>query len=95
LRQSVALLKNTRQAKAVAAGSALTLAVLLGLGSFGSAPVANHRFYAEASQPMNPLSCLFDKAFTARSPWGAGKANCQLHKKFPLKMKMIATLPKA
>ena len=95
LRQSAALLKNTSQAKAVAAGIALTLAVLLGLGSFGSEPVANHRFYAEASQPMNPLSCLFDKAFTARSPWGAGKANCQLHNKFPLKMKMIATLPKA
>jgi uncharacterized tellurite resistance protein B-like protein len=95
LRQSVALLKNTSQMKAIVAGSTLTLAVLLGLGTFGSAPVASPRFYAEASQPMNPLSCLFDKAFIARSPWGAGKANCQLHNKFPLKMKMIAQLPKA
>jgi hypothetical protein len=95
LRQSVALLKNTSQMKEIVAGSTLTLAVLLGLGTFGSAPVASPRFYAEASQPMNPLSCLFDKAFTARSPWGAGKANCQLHNKFPLKMKMIAQLPKA
>ena len=95
LRQGVAVLKNTSQTKAVAAGSALTLAVLLGLGNVGSAPVVSPRFYAEASQPLNPLSCLFDKAFTARSPWGAGKANCQLQNKFPLKMKMIAQLPKA
>lgn len=95
LRQSLALLKNTSQTKAVAAGSTLTLAVLLGLGNFGSASVASPRFYVEASQLMNPLSCLFDKAFTARSPWVAGKANCQLHNKFPLKMKMIAQLPKA
>lgn len=95
LRQGVAVLKNTSQTKAVAAGSALTLAMLLGLGAYGSAPVASPRFYAQASQPMNPLSCLFDKAFTARSPWGTGKANCQLHYKFPLKMKMIAQLPKA
>ena len=95
LRQGVAVLKNTSQTKAVAAGSALTLAMLLGLGAFGSTQVVSPRFYAEASQPSNPLSCLFDKAFTARSPWGAGKANCQLHNKFPLKMKMIAQLPKA
>ena len=95
LRQSVALLKTASQTKAVAAGSTLTLAVLLGLGAFGSAPLASPRFYAEASQPLNPLSYLFDKEITARSPWVAGKANCQLHNKFPLKMKMIATLPKA
>ena len=95
LRQGVAVLKNTSQTKAVAAGSALTLAMLLGLGAFGSTQVVSPRFYAEASQPLNPLSCLFDKAFTARSPWGAGKANCQLQNKFPLKMKMIAQLPKA
>ena len=95
LRQSVALLKNTSQTKAVAAGSALTLAVLLGLGAFTAAPVASPRFYAEASQSLNPLSCLFEKALTARSPWGAGKANCQMPNKFPLKMKMIAQPPKA
>jgi hypothetical protein len=95
LRQSVALLKTASQTKAVAAGSTLTLAVLLGLGAFGSAPLASPRFYAEASQPLNPLSYLFDKEITARSPWVAGKANCQLHNKFPLKMKMIAQLPKA
>jgi hypothetical protein len=95
LRQGVAVLKNTSQTKAVAAGSTLTLAVLLGLGAFGSAPLASPRFYAEASQPLNPLSYLFDKEITARSPWVAGKANCQLHNKFPLKMKMIAQLPKA
>ena len=95
LRKSVAILKNTNQPVALATGSALTLAVLLGLGAFGAAPVASPRLYAEVSSPMNPLSCLFDKALTARSPWGAGKASCQLHNKPPLKMMMISTMPKA
>ncbi|MCF8148769.1 MAG: TerB family tellurite resistance protein [Sulfuritalea sp.] len=95
LRKSVAILKNTNQPVALATGSALTLAVLLGLGAFGAAPVASPRLYAEVSSPMNPLACLFDKALTARSPWGAGKASCQLHNKPPLKMMMISTMPKA
>lgn len=95
LRKSVAILKNTNQPVALATGSALTLAVLLGLGAFGAPPVASPRLYAEASSSMNPLACLFDKALTARSPWGAGKASCQLHNKPPLKMMMISTMPKA
>ncbi len=95
LRKSVSIVRNASQPAAVAAGSALTLAVLLGLGAFGAAPVASPRLYAEASSPLNPLACLFDKALTARSPWGAGKASCQLHNKPPLKMMMISTMPKA
>ena len=95
LRRSGSILKNTSQTVAIAAGGALTLAVFLTLGALGTAPVPSPRFYAEASSPFNPLSCLFDKALTARSPWGAGKSSCQLYNKPPLKMKMIGVLPKA
>lgn len=95
LRKNTAAVRSTGRTTVVASGSALAVALVLGLGAMGVAPVVSPRLYAEASSPLISISCLYDKAFTARSPWGAGKANCQLHNKPPLKMMMISALPKA